>query len=171
MPRQRRGAGAVAVGALLALVVWSAPVSAGPGDFFPGPGGSSELSVRGAGKSHADGGDYGLGVWASTPGGPEEADGQFRFGHRGPDGEYGMAGNVHCLSRDASGLIQVSGRIFGSGGQNFAGKDFAATIDVDSSPQRFSDVTLGEAGTVGACSGGQPSFHGVTDGGYETEGR
>jgi hypothetical protein len=77
---------------------------------------------------------------------------------------------VHCLSRDASGLIQVSGRVFGSGGENFAGQDFAATIDVDSQPQRFSDLKVGEPGTLAPCSGGLPTFHTVTDGEYQVSG-
>ena len=154
----------VAVSAVLALAVMGvAPALAGPGDFF----GPAKLRVRGAASSEAESGMYGLGVWAQTAGGPEEADGQFRFGHKGPDGKYGVAGNVHCLSRDATGLIQVSGRVFGSGGEDFAGKDFAATVDVDGSPQRFSDVKIGEPGTLTACGGGEPTFHTVTDGGYE----
>ncbi len=126
--------------------------------------------MRGAAASQGEGGSYGLGVWARTAGEAQEAEGQFRYGHRGPDGEFGVAGNVHCLARDASGLIQVSGRVFGSGGQNFVGKDFAATIDVDSSPQRFSDLKIGEAGSFAACSGGLPGFHPVTEGGYEANG-
>jgi hypothetical protein len=146
----------------------AAPALAGPGGFFGGP---ATLSVRGAAASQGDGGGYGLGVWARTAGGAEEAEGQFRYGHRGPDGEYGVAGNVHCLSRDAAGLIQVSGRVFGSGGQNFAGQDFAATIDADSSPQRFSDLKVGEAGTLTPCGGGNPGFHPVTEGGYEVSGQ
>jgi hypothetical protein len=164
---KRSRVAAVAVAAVLALAMGgTVPASAGPGDFF-GPG---KLSVRGAAASQGDSGGYGLGVWARTSGGAEDAEGQFRAGHRGPDGEYGMAGNVHCLSRDASGLIQVSGRIFGSGGQDFAGKDFAATIDVDSQPQRFSDVRIGEPDSLAPCSGGLPTFHDVTEGGYETAG-
>ncbi|MGH8971930.1 MAG: hypothetical protein ACRD0C_01825 [Acidimicrobiia bacterium] len=154
-------------GVLALAVTGAAPASAGPGDFF---GGSDRLSVRGAAASQGDGGGYGLGVWARTAGEAEEASGQFRYGHRGPDGEYGVAGNVHCLARDAAGLIQVSGRVFASGGQNFVGKDFAATIDVDGSPQRFSDLKIGEAGSFAPCSGGESAFHPVTEGGYEARG-
>lgn len=130
----------------------------------------AKQSVRGAAASQGEGGNYGLGIWASTGGAPEDASGQFRYGHRGPDGEYGVAGNVHCLTRDANGLVQVSGRVFMSGGQNFVGKDFAATIDVDSSPQRFSDLRVGDTGTVAPCSGGGAGFHPVTEGGYEASG-
>lgn len=167
MDRRRRAAGVVAVwGALVLAVTWATPAGAGPGDFF----GPAKLSVRGAAASQGENGGYGLGVWARTAGEPEEAEGQFRFGHRGPDGEYGVAGEVHCLSRDASGLIQVSGRVFGSGGEDFVGKDFAATVDVDGQPQRFSDLRTGDPGTFAPCSGGLPTFHTVTDGGYQANG-
>jgi hypothetical protein len=128
------------------------------------------MSVRGAAASEGEGGGYGLGVWARTAGEAEEADGQFRFGHKGPDGEYGVAGSVHCLSRDASGLIQVSGTVMGSGGEDFAGQDFAATIDVDGDPQRFSDPRFGEPDTLTPCGGGLPTFHTVTEGGYQADG-
>ena len=163
---RRRGATRVLAtwGALALALLLAAPAGAEPGGGFFGP---SKLSVRGAGASQGEGGGYGLGVWASTAGAPEEADGQFRYGHKGPDGEYGVAGNVHCLARDANGLIQVSGRVFGSGGQNFAGQDFAATLDVDGDPQRFSDARFGDPETIEPCSGGLGTFHPVTDGGYQ----
>lgn len=156
---------ALGLGAGSGLGVGAAVQAAGPGpDGFMGP---ARMSIRGAGASETEAGDYGLGVWARTTGAPEEAEGQFRFGHRGADGERGYAGEVHCLSRDAAGLVQVSGRVFGSGGEDAAGQDFAATVDVDGSPQRFSDVRLGDPGTIAPCSGGGPGFHPVTRGGYD----
>lgn len=165
MNRRRRTTRALATcGALALAAIWAAPAGAEPGGGFFGP---SKLSVRGAGASQGEAGKYGLGVWASTAGAPEEADGQFRFGHKGPDGEYGMAGNVHCLSRDANGLIHVSGRVFGSGGENFAGKDFFATLDVNGDPQGFSDAKIAEPDTLAPCSGDLPVVHSVTDGGYQ----
>jgi hypothetical protein len=108
-----------------------------------------------------------LGVYARTNGAPEDAWGQFRFGEDA-DGGRGQAGEVHCLTRDAQGLIQVSGRVFASGGRNDVGEDFAATIDTESSPQRFSGVRLGSPGTIAPCSGGTAEFHPVTRGGYES---
>ncbi len=137
--------------------------SGGPGDFS----GPARMSIRGAAASETASGDYGLGVWARTTGEPEDAQGQLRFGHRGTDGKKGLAGEVHCLSRDAAGLVQLSGTIFGSGGEDAAGKDFAVTVDADGSPQRFSDLRLGDPGTIAACSGGAPEFHPVTRGGYD----
>jgi hypothetical protein len=40
------------------------------------------------------------------------------------------------------------------GGGELAGKDFAFTIDVPGKPQKFSTPTIGEKGTLAACSGG-----------------
>lgn len=157
-----------AAGALvLAAAGWMAPAAAAPGEGGFGPG---RLSVRGAAMSEGGDTSHGLGVWARTAGGAEEARGQFRFGHQGPDGEWGVAGHVRCLTRDDDGLVQVSGVVFGSGGRDHVGDAFAATVDVDAEPQRFSDLRLGEPGTVGPCSGGGPGFHTVTRGGYQATG-
>ncbi|HLF41532.1 MAG TPA: hypothetical protein VI854_08670 [Acidimicrobiia bacterium] len=168
MTNWRRTTRVVAAGSGLALVLlWAGPTSAEPGGGWFGPG---QLSVRGAAMSQGDNGSYGLGVWARTAGDPEDARGQFRAGHDGPDGTWGVAGSVDCLRRDASGLVLVSGQVFGSGGQDHAGEDFSATIDVDGDPQRFSDVVLAAPGTVSPCQGGMPGFHDVTRGGYEVTG-
>ena len=164
LTRGKRGA-AILGGAMLAALWLPAPAIGQQGGFGP-----SGLSVRGAAASQSETGSYGLGVWAQSWGCAENAEGRFRFGQKGPDGERGMGGNVRCLARDAAGLIQVSGTIFGSAGEDVAGKDFAATIDVDSSPQRFSTVRLREPGTVAPCSGGLPEFHTVTEGGYQATG-
>ncbi len=75
---------------------------------------------------------------------------------------------MHCLTRDADGFIQASGRIFASGGRDDAGRDFAVTIDTESQPQRFSGVRLGAPGTIAPCSGGTADFHPVTRGGFES---
>jgi hypothetical protein len=40
------------------------------------------------------------------------------------------------------------------GGGELAGKDFAFTIDVPGKPQHFSQPTIGDKGTLAACSGG-----------------
>lgn len=166
MDSQRVAKGPIWLASVL-LMVWAAPAVAGPGDWFFPP---SRLSVGGAAASEGEGTQHGLGVWARTTGTAEEAEGQFRFGERSPQTERGVAGSVHCLSRDAAGLIQVSGRIFASGGENLVGKDFAATIDVESEPQRFSDLRIGEAETLPPCGGGEPGFHAVTQGGYQADG-
>ena len=171
--RGRTGGRRVAVSAILFLALAAPAAVADPGGEWPGgPGGfgPARLRVEGAGASQEADSDYGLGIWARTPGAPEEADGQFRYGHHSPDGEVGVAGRVRCLSQDDNGLVQASGFIFGSGGENDAGQDFAVTIDTRSDPQRFSDLRLADPDTLAPCSGGGPGFHPVTRGGYRTQG-
>jgi hypothetical protein len=53
------------------------------------------------------------------------------------------------------------------GGGELAGKDFAFTIDVPGKPQKFSKPTIGDKGTLAACSGGADSVD-VTRGGFKT---
>ena len=48
-----------------------------------------------------------------------------------------------------------------------AGKDFAFTIDVPGKPQHFSQPTIGDKGTLAACSGGGAPVE-VTRGGFRT---
>ena len=48
-----------------------------------------------------------------------------------------------------------------------AGKDFAFTIDVPGKPQKFSKPTIGDKGTLAACSGGGDSVE-VTRGEFRT---
>ncbi len=51
------------------------------------------------------------------------------------------------------------------GGGELAGKDFAFTIAVAGEPQKFSKPTIGDKGTLAACSGGGDSVE-VTRGGF-----
>jgi hypothetical protein len=53
------------------------------------------------------------------------------------------------------------------GGGELAGKDFAFTIDVPGKPQKFSKPTIGDKGTLAACSGGGDSVE-VTRGRFRT---
>ena len=153
-----------AAGILGLVLAGASSAGASPDDWWFG---QSKAMIRGAAASQTSSGNYGLGVYARNNGAPEDAWGQFRFGEDA-DGDHGDAGEVHCLTRDANGLIQVSGRIFGSGGRNDAGQDFAATVDTESRPQRFSGVRLGAPGTIAPCSSGTADFHPVTRGGYES---
>lgn len=166
MERTRIGIGftmMAAAGMLGSVLVGVSSAGASPDDWWFG---ESKVMIRGAAASQTESGNYGLGVYARNNGAPEDAWGQFRFGEDA-EGGHGDAGEVRCLTRDADGLMQVSGRIFGSGGRNDAGQDFAATIDTESTPQRFSGVRLGPPGTIAPCSGGTGTFHPVTRGGYE----
>jgi hypothetical protein len=52
-------------------------------------------------------------------------------------------------------------------GGELAGKDFAFTIDVPGKPQKFSKPTIGDKGTLAACSGGGDSVD-VTRGHFRT---
>ena len=160
-----RTARIVVVAGVVGVVPMAASAAgASPDDWWFG---RSRVMIRGAAASQTSGGSYGLGVYARTNGSPEEAWGQFRFGED-IDGGHGDAGEVHCLTRDADGLIQVSGRIFGSGGRNDAGRDFAVTIDTEHSPQRFTSPRFAAPGTIAPCSGGIGDLHPVTRGGYES---
>ncbi|MDQ1501747.1 MAG: hypothetical protein QOI86_5087 [Actinomycetota bacterium] len=164
----RVGCCGAVVGMLGFVLAGASPAGATPDDWWFG---KSRVMIRGAGASQTPSGNYGLGVYARNSGDhPEDAWGQFRFGENA-DSDHGDAGEVHCLTRDAAGLMQVSGRIFGSGGRNDAGQDFAATIDTESKPQRFSGVRLAAPGTIVPCSGGMDDFHPVTRGGYESSPR
>jgi hypothetical protein len=155
----------VAVAGILGLgLVAASPVGASPDDWWFG---RSRAMIRGAAASQTPGGNFGLGVYARNDGAPEEAWGQFRYGEDAAD-DHGDAGEVRCLTRDANHLMQVSGRFFASGGRNDAGRDFAVTIDTESTPQRFSGLRLGAPGTIAPCSGGTADFHPVTRGGYES---
>lgn len=55
----------------------------------------------------------------------------------------------------------------GKGGGELAGKDFAFTIDVPGKPQHFSQPTIGDKGTLAACSGGGAPVE-VSRGGFRT---
>lgn len=160
----RVGRCGAAAGILGLVLAGASSAGASPDDWWFG---QSKVMIRGAGASQTSSGNYGLGVYARNNGAPEDGWGQFRFGEDA-NGDHGDAGEVHCLTRDANRLIQVSGRIFGSGGRSDAGQDFAATIDTEGTPQRFSGVRVGPPGTIAPCSGGTADFHPVTRGGYES---
>ena len=165
MKRQvARGLGTLSLVALALTFPGATSAGASPDDWWFG---RSRSMIRGAAASETSSGRYGLGVYARNDGAPEEAWGQFRFGEDA-DGGHGRAGEVHCLTRGGDGLMQVSGRIFASGGRDDSGQDFAVTVDTESRPQRFSGVRLGAPGTIAPCSGGTVDFHPVTRGGFES---
>jgi hypothetical protein len=69
--------------------------------------------------------------------------------------------------RDGKGERGKRGERGRQGGGELAGKDFAFTIDVPGKPQKFSKPTIGEKGTLAACSGGGDSVE-VTRGRFRT---
>jgi hypothetical protein len=204
--------------------------------------GDAKLSVAGRAMSRGTTDSYGLQIRGRSGDQPTEAGGRIRFGHKGQDVVEGLMGEITCLSKDANGVINVSGTITRSGkrtkdgkddkddkkapetpgapstpsvpappaaddafldevfswddaeparhgrgdrdgrrgdrdgrrgdrdrrgGGELAGKDFALTIDVPAKPQKFSVPTIGDKGSLTACSGGGNSVE-VTRGGFRT---
>jgi hypothetical protein len=192
--------------------------------------GDAKLSVAGRAISRGTTDSYGLQIRGRSGDQPTEAGGRIRFGHKGDGVMEGLVGEITCLSKDANGVVNVSGTITRSGkrtkadkgdrkapetpgapstpevpaptasddaflddlfawdgaelaeparhgrgdrdrdrrgGGELAGKDFAFTIDVPARPQKFSQPTIGDKGTLAACSGGGPAVE-VTRGGFRT---
>ena len=94
-----------AAGILGLVLAGASSAGASPDDWWFG---QSKAMIRGAAASQTSSGNYGLGVYARNNGAPEDAWGQFRFGEDA-NGDHGDAGEVHCLTRDGNGLMQVSG--------------------------------------------------------------
>ena len=67
--------------------------------------------------------------------------------------------------RDGKGKRGERGDRGRRGGGELAGKDFAFTIAAASEPQKFSKPTIGDKGTLAACSGGGDTVE-VTRGGF-----
>jgi hypothetical protein len=212
--------------------------------------GDAKLSVAGRAISRGTTDSYGLQIRGRSGDQPTEAGGRIRFGHKGEGMVEGLMGEITCLSKDANGVINVSGTITRSGkrtkdgkdgkdgkddkkapeapgapstpsvpvptaaddafldelfswddaelaeparhgrgdrdrrgdgrrgdgrrgdrdrrgGGELAGKDFAFTIDVPAKPQKFSQPTIGDKGSLTACSGGGTAVE-VTRGGFRT---
>jgi hypothetical protein len=172
--------------------------------------GDTKLSVAGRAISRGTTDSYGLQIRGRSGDQPTEAGGRVRFAHKGADVMEGLVGEITCLSKDAKGVVTVTGTITRSGkrtkadkpgqdtafleelladdgaeparhgrgdgrrgdrerrgGGELAGKDFAFTIDVPAKPQKFSQPTIGDKGTLAACSGGGAAVE-VTRGGFRT---
>lgn len=100
-----------------------------------------------------------------------EAGGSVQFIHNSPAGMSKFRGTVSCLNVSA-GVVQVSG-VVDKGetatGTLLDGKAFAITIQAGSSPQSFSLPNFGDAGSIGACSGGRPETVSVTEMGFKIQ--
>ncbi|MEW6471675.1 MAG: hypothetical protein AB1679_05350 [Actinomycetota bacterium] len=70
--------------------------------------------------------------------------------------------------RDGKGDGDRRGEGGRRGGGELAGKDFALTISVAGKPQKFSQPTVADKGTLAACSGGGTPTAEVTRGGFRT---
>lgn len=171
----------------------------------------AKLSVAGRAISKGTTDTYGLQIRGRSGEQPTDADGMIRFGHRGKDVMEGLVGEITCLSKDAAGVVSVTGTIHRSGkrektgtgaispseekaffddflslddsdaaepvdqrdgrsrrGGELAGKDFALTISTTGKPQKFSQPTIADKGTLTACSGGSAPTAEVTRGGFRT---
>ena len=199
---------------------------------------NTKLAVAGRAISRGTTDSYGLQIRGRSGEQPTDAGGMLRFAHKGDQGMDGFVGEITCLSKDAAGIVSVTGTIKRSGkregkadkgdkkmpglqtaavdddgaamldelapwdadeasevaaadptvpggpavpslpgqdpnkdkdpnkkapgkgergkrgGGELAGKAFAFTIDVPAKPQKFSKPTIGDTGTLAACSGG-----------------
>jgi hypothetical protein len=128
--------------------------------------GGSRISGAGISKVARD--TRKLTVSAQASAGSTAATGTVQFIHNSPGGLSRFRGTVTCLSV-SGGTVQVSGAIEKgetATGALLDGKSYAFTINTGSSPQSFSLPTVGEAGAVGACSGGSGQTVPVTEDGF-----
>lgn len=106
---------------------------------------------------------------AQTPAGSTSASGTVQFIHNSPAGLSRFRGSITCLSV-SGGIAQISGTIDKgetATGALLDGKAFAFSINSAGSTQSFSLPTVGEAGAVGACSGGRSETVPVTEDGLK----
>ena len=86
------------------------------------------------------------------------------------DGDEAEMAEPVRQGRDGKGERDGTGKGEGRrGGGELAGKDFAFTIAVTGKPQKFSQPTIGEKGTLTACSGGGTPTLEVTRGGFRVD--
>src|SRR5215203_4312821 len=125
--------------------------------------GGARLSGAGISKVARD--TRKLTVSAQASAGSTSATGTVQFIHNSPGGLSRFRGTVTCLSV-SGGTVQVSGAIEKgetATGALLDGKSYAFTINTGSAPQSFSLPTVGEAGAVGACSGGSGQTVPITE--------
>jgi hypothetical protein len=130
--------------------------------------GGSRLNGAGISKVARD--TRKLTVSAQASAGSTTATGTVAFIHNSPGGLSRFRGTVTCLSV-SGGTVQVSGAIEKgetATGALLDGKAYAFTINTGS-PQSFSLPTVGEAGAVGACSGGSGQTVHVTEDGFRIQ--
>ncbi len=131
--------------------------------------GGARLSGAGISKVARD--TRKLTVSAQASAGSTTASGTVQFIHNSPGGLSRFRGTVTCLSV-SGGTVQISGAIEKgetATGALLDGKSYAFTINSGSSPQSFSLPTVGEAGAVGACSGGSGQTVPVTEDGFRIQ--
>jgi hypothetical protein len=141
---------AALIGPGIALADQVSPEFGGRGGHRHGPG----LSLQG--RALAQTGEHqGSGIAVRASSGKEgEARGIVRFGTQTADNVTGFQGYVRCLSRDAAGVVQLTGTIQRSGSQERRQPDADSAQPSDSAdPTAFLDELLGPDQGAGSDEG------------------
>lgn len=77
--------------------------------------GDAKLAVAGRAISRGTTDSYGLQIRGRSGEQPTDAGGMLRFGHKGEGVAEGLVGEITCLSKDAAGVVTVTGTITRSG--------------------------------------------------------
>lgn len=77
--------------------------------------GDAKLSVAGRAVSRGTTDSYGLQIRGRSGDQPTAASGMVRFAHKGDNVMEGLVGEITCLSKDAAGIVAVTGTITRSG--------------------------------------------------------
>jgi hypothetical protein len=85
--------------------------------------GDAKLSVAGRAISRGATDSYGLQIRGRSGDQPTDAGGMVRFGHKGEGVAEGLMGEITCLSKDAAGVVTVTGTITRSGKRAKDAKD------------------------------------------------
>lgn len=137
----------------------------------PGTASAQSAQISGAGLSKVAKDTRKLTANARATTGPSSASGDVQFIHNSPAGLSRFRGTVSCLST-SGGVVQISGTVDKgetATGTLLDGKAFAFTIRSGGSPQAFSLPNFGDAGSLGACSGGRGEMVPVTEMGFRTQ--
>lgn len=132
---------------------------------------AQSAQISGAGLSKVGKDTRKLTANARATTGASSATGELQFIHNSPAGFSRFRGTVSCLSTNG-GVVQISGTVDKgetAAGAPLDGKSFAFTIQAATSPQSFSLPNFGDAGSLGACSGGRGETVPVTEMGFRTQ--
>lgn len=125
--------------------------------------------VSGAGISKIDRDTRKLTANAQAQLGSNAATGSVQFIHHSPVGLSRFRGSINCLSVSGA-TVQISGNIDKgetATGALLDGKAYSFTISTGN-PQSFSLPSIGDAGSIAACSGGRGETVEVTEEGFTT---
>jgi hypothetical protein len=151
----------VALGPGVALAEPAAPQRGWGGSRQGGQSGPG-LTVEGRALSQAGDEVWTMDIRGRSGAQAADAGGFVRFGHRAPDGASdGLSGQIHCLSKDDAGVIQVTGTVQRSGSRPAEGgqdqPDEPGQPGQPSDPGQLLDAVTG-------ALGGDHRHHGHDDG-------